>query len=440
MTPLANGCAGNPAGAFRTTGYEPSIVHPFGRLTVERTGLRTLSVQHVNVDTLIAVIAPVPDSAESRVLTRFGWGDDSVWASLARTATTQRIPLGASRDRAMLTGVRLPAPDAAQTGSPALYAVRISGRSGADSVANGTLSLVQVTDLGVHARIGTTEGVVWVTGVNDGAAKAGATVVLYDAGGRRLATATTDARGLARLTGWANAAAPNAADDEEGNTGFEGYVRVTLGSDRAVTAINRWDPDLSPWRFDVHSAWGDKRLPLAGAVFTERGIYRPGERVYAKAILRSGALGALRVPSPNDSVKWIFHDREDGVLRERTVPVSAFGTADQSLSLGTTTAIGQYRVEIQAKRQGKWRSVAQTSYRVAEYRPPEFLVELNGDNTTRLPGNRFGSTVQARYLFGAPMARAEFVWTARQATISPWEIEIPGVEDWYIGESRLMVG
>ena len=427
---------GNPAVAFRTTGYEPAIVHPFGRLLVERTGFRTLSVQHVNVDTLVAVIAPVPDSAESKVLTRFGWSDDSVWTTLARRATTERIPLRATPDRAMLTGIRLPVPDAAQPGAPALYAVRLSGRSGRDTIAAGPLSLVQVTDLGVHARIGTTEGVVWVTGVNDGATKAGANVAMYDAGGRLLATATTDARGLARLAGWGGRQG-SAADDEEGDNGFEGYVRVTLGSDRAVTAINRWDPDLSPWRFDVQSAWGDKRLPLAGAVFTERGIYRPGERVYAKAVLRDGALGSLRVPARGDSIKWIFHDRDEGVLRERTVPPSAFGTADQSVQLATTTAVGQYRVEIQAKRQGKWRSVAQTSYRVAEYRPPEFLVELNGETATRLPGDRFGATVQARYLFGAPMARAEFTWTARQASMSPWELEIPGLEgwDWYIGES-----
>ncbi|HET9012336.1 MAG TPA: Ig-like domain-containing protein, partial [Gemmatimonadaceae bacterium] len=33
---------GNPAAAFRTTGYAPDIVHPFGRLLVERTGFRTL--------------------------------------------------------------------------------------------------------------------------------------------------------------------------------------------------------------------------------------------------------------------------------------------------------------------------------------------------------------------------------------------------------------
>jgi hypothetical protein len=431
---FGQGLRGNPAAAYRTTGYEPAIVHPFGRLLVERTGFRTLSVQHVNVDTLIAVIAPVPDSMESAMLTRFGWGDDSLWKSLSRGATTQRIALRAMPERAMLTGVHLPVSDAARPGSPALYAVKISGRTGADTVAGSSLSLVQVTDLGVHARIGSSEGTVWVTGVNDGAPKTGVAVVLYDAQGRRVATATTDARGLARLTGWANAPADD-DDDEDGNTGFEGYVRVTLGSDRAITAINRWDPDLSPWRFNVHSAWGDQRIPLAGAVFTERGIYRPGERVFAKAIVRDGSLGALRVPPAGDSIKWIFHDREDGVLRDRTVPSSAFGTADQALPLSTTAAVGQYRVEIQAKRQGKWRSVAQTSYRVAEYRPPEFLVELNAENATKLPGDRFGATVQARYLFGAPMARSPVTWMARQAPVSPWELQIPGMDDWYLGET-----
>ena len=431
---FGQGLRGNPAAAFTTTGYEPAIVHPFGRLTVERTGFRTLSVQHVNVDTLIAVIAPVPDSLESAVLTRFGWGDDSLWTQLARRGTVQRIPVRAAAERAMLTGIRLPVPDATRPGNPALYAVQISGRAGKDTVAAGSLSLVQVTDLGVHARVGTTEGMVWVTGVNDGAPKAGANVVLLDAGGRRLASATTDARGLARLSGWANTPVRD-DDDEEGNTGFEGYVRVTLGSDRAVTAINRWDPDLSPWRFNVHSAWGDQRLPLAGAVFTERGIYRPGERVYAKAIVRDGALGALRVPSAGDSIKWIFHDRDEGVLRERAVLTSAFGTADQSVQLPATAAVGVYMVDIQAKRQGKWRSVARTSYRVAEYRPPEFLVELSSEKATKMPGDRFGATIQARYLFGAPMARADVTWMARQAPLSPWELDIPGVEDWYVGET-----
>jgi alpha-2-macroglobulin len=176
---------GNPAAGVRTTGYPSSINHAYGHLLVERVGYRTLSVQHVNVDTLVAVIAGIPDSLEPRVLSRFGWANDSVWAALARTAATQRIPVRAPRDRAVLTNVHLPVPSARRAGDPLLYAVRITGRTnGTDSTTRGPIAVVQVTDLGVHARIGATEGVVWVTGVNDGSAKAGASVVLYDVHGR----------------------------------------------------------------------------------------------------------------------------------------------------------------------------------------------------------------------------------------------------------------
>jgi hypothetical protein len=248
---------GNPALAYRTTGYAPEVTHPYGRLLVERVGFRTLAVQHVNVDTLVATLAPVPQPMEARALHRFGWGDDSVWTQLLRGAVTQRLPVRAAPDRPAVTGVRLPTFEPGRVGAPALYAVRIAGRAGGkDAASEGPTALVQVTDLGVHARVGTNEGHVWVTSVRDGTAKAGATVALHDARGRVLAVARTDARGLARLAGWS--AAPDAGDDEE-TRGFEGYVKVTLGDDRAFAAINRWDPDLAPWRFNVDRAWDDCR-------------------------------------------------------------------------------------------------------------------------------------------------------------------------------------
>ncbi|HKN68631.1 MAG TPA: Ig-like domain-containing protein, partial [Gemmatimonadaceae bacterium] len=53
---------GNPAAGYTTTGYTPTILQPEGHLLVERVGgYRTLAVQHVNVDTLIARIASIPD-------------------------------------------------------------------------------------------------------------------------------------------------------------------------------------------------------------------------------------------------------------------------------------------------------------------------------------------------------------------------------------------
>ena len=424
---------GNPAAGYRTTGVAPSIIHPFGSVVVERAGFRTLSVQHVNIDTLVVVIAPVPDSLEAKALGRFAWGYDSLWAAVAHGTTEQRISVRGAADRAMVTAVRLPAPDARRRGSPTLFAVRVSGRAnGRDAMIDDPVTLVQITDLGVHARIGVSDGAVWVTGVEDGKPRAGAKVVLRDSKGHDLASATTDAAGLARLGGTPDT--NTVVDTEEGwGRGLEGYVTVTLGDDRAVTAVNQYDPDLSSWHFGVSDAWGDSRLPLAGALFTERGIYRPGERVYAKAIVRDGALGALHAPVAGDSIKWRFHDREAGMLRETTARLSAFGTSDQSFRLPAIAAVGYYYVDAQVKRLGTWRTVGQTSYRVAEYRPPEFLVDLSSSTAPHFPRDTFSVTLQARYLFGAPMGRAEFTWMAHQTPLSRWELAVPGFDDWYVG-------
>jgi hypothetical protein len=62
---FGQGLVGNPAAGYRTTGVPPLINYEFGRLVVERQGFKTLSVQSVNVDTLVALVAPVPDSLES---------------------------------------------------------------------------------------------------------------------------------------------------------------------------------------------------------------------------------------------------------------------------------------------------------------------------------------------------------------------------------------
>ncbi|HET7457241.1 MAG TPA: Ig-like domain-containing protein [Gemmatimonadaceae bacterium] len=427
---------GNPALAYATSGYGSAVNYAFGSLVVERA-FGTLSVQHINVDTLVALVAPVPDSLEAAVLARVGWTRDSIWTRLARGAELRRVAVRNVADRVAMTNVPLvPAGDSAGAGS--LLAVKILGHAGSRQVGgDNPIALVQVTNLAVHARIGAAEGVVWVTGVSDGLPRAGANVQLHDADGRLLASAQTDARGIARLA-W-RARAVGDVDNEHGYQPIEGYVSATLGGDRGVAALNRWDPDLSPWRFNVGSAWGDERLPLAGAVFTERGIYRPGEHVHAKAIVRDGALGALRVPARGDSVKWIFRARDDdegeaGVLRQRTAPLSAFGTSDDSLALPAGAPLGIYALAVQVKRQGRWRSVAQTSYRVAEYRPPEFLVDLRADSATRFPGDRFAATAQARYLFGAKMGHAAVQWMARKRALSAWEFSVPGTEDWYVGD------
>ncbi|HEV8195654.1 MAG TPA: MG2 domain-containing protein [Gemmatimonadales bacterium] len=433
---------GYPVKTVVTTGYRADVSYAQGKAMVERVGRRTFGITYVNVDTLEVLTIPVPDSLEGRFLSRseYGWGDD--WKALVGKAVRKRIPLGAARDRVSLYGYEMPAPDASKPGTPTLFLVRATSprlrspdTSDAQLEPRQPIALLQVTDLGVHAKIGLEEGVVWVTGASDGKPRTGASAVLRDAAGRVLARAVTDSQGLARFRGIKRPppkpSSTGRVDYETAN--FDGYVEVRLGSDRALVGVNQYDPDLSPWRFNVRSAYGDERLPAAAAVFTERGIYRPGDTVYAKAIVRTGLLGALKVPARGDSVKVAFKDRDEGMLRETVSAASAFGTLQQSVRLPRTAPLGYYTVAVSLKRQGEWKEMAQASYRVAEYRPPEFLVDMTADNAARFDGDTLIATIGARYLFGAPMGRAKVAWSVRQTAYSPWETDIPNTDGFYVG-------
>ena len=421
---------------FVTTAYAPSLDYPVGSMVVERLGFRTIAVKHVNTDTLMVSVAPVPPALEARILAAPEWSLGDAWAQLQAGVTTRPVPVAGAHDAPLVSAVKLPVYNAMRPDAPTLLMVRVAGGGPPDTTRadRNRSALVQVTDLGVAARLGSDEAVVWATTLHDGRPAAGAAVTLYDRRGGVRARGTTDAQGLARLT----RLAPDTASDERTRrygAGFEGYVAVAAGSDRAVVPFSSYSWELSPWRFNVSPAGTSDRLPAAAAVFTERGIYRPGEVVHAKAIVRTGTLGALRVPARGDSLRWVFHDREDGTIRDTTVAVSAFGTAEQALPIAADLALGTYRVGVQLRRGGQWTELASAYYRIAEYRPPEFLVSVATDSQPHFAGDTLSATVEARYLFGAPMGRAAVSWQVQQTPVSGWALDIPGTDGWEIGES-----
>lgn len=437
---------GNPVATVATTGYPPSLDYEGGRMLVERTGFHTLAVRHVNLDTLFVSIRPIPDSLYPEFLRRGPWGWNTLWDKLDSTAGSTPMLVPHPQDQMMVTGVALPVADAARPGAVAAYAIRIRGMVPKERVRNAwqraPIAVAQITDLGVTSRAGASEATVWVTGTGDGLPRRGAQVELRNGQGRLLVRGVTDSTGLARFTDVRGlGGGEGEGGDEEceygcGGGAAGGYISVRMGSDRTLLGLNESTYDLSPWQFNAYSAWGIGTLPVAAAIFTERGIYRPGEKVFAKVIVRNGKLGALAPPARGDSAKLVFGDREGGEFRSTVVRLSAYGTASDSLLIPADAKLGTYSVSVLVHRQGKWLSAANASYRIAEYRAPEFLVSTIGDTAPRFPGDSFKATVEARYLFGAPMARAAVKWTARLAPtwFSAWNIPDLG-DGWYIGSS-----
>ena len=406
-----------------TTGYEPLVSYEHGRQVVELGGPQTLAIQHLNVDTLVVERILVPDSLEPRVL-RERWGLGGVWQEMASRIDTVLVPVDDVRDQSQISGFPLDE-RASGAGGGTLQMIQVSA-NGARTASywQAPIAMLQVTDLAVHSRVGVDEAAVWVTDVSDGSGKPGATVTLYGPEGDRLARGVTDQEGILILRGLGET-----CDDCA-----KGYLTAELDGDRAVISLDDNEYDLSPWAFGGYRAWGIRREPIAASVFTERGIYRPGEPVYAKAVVRDGALGQLKAAA-GDSLKWVFYDRDGGVLSDSVVVLSRFGTSDRSIDLPEDGSLGTYRIEAQLHRRGKWTAYGSAYYRVAEYRPPEFLVDAVADQAPRFAGDSVEAVVSGRYLFGAPMKGMRVTWQARREPVSSWALRLPGFEGWQVGAS-----
>ena len=107
--------------------------------------------------------------------------------------------------------------------------------------------------------------------------------------------------------------------------------------------------------------------------------------------------------------------------------LNSFGTAAYATSVPADAKLGSYTVGLQYQWGGKWQELGHAYYRVAEYRPPEFLVDVATPKGVLFAGDSLRATIEARYLFGAPMARAAVEWRAMRAPIGWWGLEIPGL-------------
>lgn len=192
------------------------------------------------------------------------------------------------------------------------------------------------------------------------------------------ATGTTDAKGLyqTRL-------------DAEPQT--EGALVIQSGESVAFTRAER--------------SYGEQE-DLRVYFYTDRPIYRPAQTVYYKAIVRqregtryrlpSGRTCALRVRAPSGAL-----------LDRRTATVSATGSFHGEFQLPTEAEIGQYSVETSFGRGAE----AYSSFNVAEYRKPEYLVTVEPRQKQYVRGDRVEVAIAANYFFGGPVNNAAVSYT-----------------------------
>lgn len=272
----------------------------------------------------------------------------------------------------------------------------------------------QVTDLAVHAKLGATSGLVWVTRLSDGKPAAGARLSLHDGGGQERWSGAADAEGLARLPGLAELLPGERA---RGDGVPFALVAARLGEDTGVT-LSTWAGGFSPWAFDLQADWEGRDAKELGGVWTERGIYRPGETVHVKGLARFLRMGALRTPAGGTPVTLQVSAARGKEIFRQVVPMTAFGTFSADVAIPADVPLGGAQVTASAVMgPGEAPLTWSGSFRVEEYRAPQFKVDVATAAPALVAGDAVKARVMARYLFGGAMPRAAVRWTVARETI-----------------------
>ncbi|HYP90150.1 MAG TPA: Ig-like domain-containing protein, partial [Polyangiaceae bacterium] len=150
------------------------------------------------------------------------------------------------------------------------------GASSADDRKPAAMKVLSVSDLAITAKLSRFGSLVWVTDRADNAPVAGAQVELH-VPGRPSRSYGTDAAGLARIP--PEDFAPNLAGESDE---ARAILVARRGLDSAFAPVSEL---IEGYRLDVPTDFAGELRPY-GVLFTDRGIYRPGDDVWLKGIVR----------------------------------------------------------------------------------------------------------------------------------------------------------
>ena len=254
-------------------------------------------------------------------------------------------------------------------------------------------SVVQVTGLGLSVKDSPQNTLVFVTRLADASPVEAAHVSIRDLANAVLWSGTTGSDGIAL--------AP-ALPLRDIDRWWEFRFLVTAEKDGDVAYVGSdWNDGIEPWSFGTHFDLTEAKPLLRGTVFSDRGVYRLGEEVHLKAILRSDTARGIDLLPAGTKVALTLTDSQGDERDKRTVALGDWSSAEWTLELRAEAPLGHYQVS--AKVEGQERDVVGT-FLVAAYRRPDFRVDVNLAGESTLAGVGLKGVVEGRYLFGAPMS------------------------------------
>jgi len=270
-----------------------------------------------------------------------------------------------------------------------------------------------VTNLGVHFKLGRENAVAWVTTLDNARPVANARVQVSDCNGNALATAVTNAQGVAVVTGLSPrppSCDANGADDDKGDHYWESdayFVSARTVDDMAFVWSD-WNRGIEAWRFGFETDHDPQLDKVAHTIF-DRTLVRAGEAVSMKHLLRDQTQAGFAATQPEQrpNEMLITHSGSGQTFKQPLhwrVTTTGGLSAENQFTMPKAAKLGTYQVALHHTRSGQQRQSG--SFRVEEFRLP--ILEGRIDPPTEMqplvrPGT-LPANVQVNYIAGGGAA------------------------------------
>jgi uncharacterized protein YfaS (alpha-2-macroglobulin family) len=371
---------------------KPQIRFAGAGYVLPREGTSGLPLTTINVDLVKLRLLRVNDrnlvpslDAERLTMEYSSYEVDEIIDRAGSLIWQGTMPVVGERNKPVATAI--PLKDMLHDKGPGIYLVAAERVDVPDDERTApATNWVLVSDLGLAAYQGADGMAVSVRGLADAKPVPGVELKLYAHNNGELAVASSDAEGIAHFPG----------GSLRGRGGDEPYAVMAWGpgNDFNFLEIGRAAFDLSDRGVGGRPPPG----PVDAFLYTDRGIYRPGETVQLTALVRDDkaeALGGLPV-----TLRLLRPD--DVEVERRPLNGDHLGAYQQSFELPRDARFGTWRAELRLD--PKAPPVGTIEFRVEDFVPPQLKVELSAADQPIRPGEAFPVAVDAHFYYGAPGA------------------------------------
>ena len=289
---------------------------------------------------------------------------------------------------------RYPASFTLPTNDPGIYYLELSG-----DYLTPTHLLINITNYAMASQKDGQKNLIWVLNHNKKPAS-GATITSYEV--KKVedqinytpkTLGTTNTQGVLYATELTNQNALIAQIGDE-------YVSLIKRGGRSIEPLVDFAPQED---FPIPNT--PQKNTLSTFSYTEKPIYKPGDTINFKSIIRVRETGGYKVPAAGTKVKVLIGTYKNGEKKvyEKTLETNSYGSITDTFNVSSEVPTGSYYLKLTLENNDNQSSNEYDVFQVQAYKKDEYQINIDTAKTDFVDGETVKVTVDAKYFFGTPV-------------------------------------